>query len=59
MNSTLVTSYYQGTLGRIRDVAVTADGTGLLLVTNNTDGRGSPQAGDDRLVRVALSPGTS
>ncbi|RFA07371.1 hypothetical protein B7R21_14250 [Subtercola boreus] len=59
LNSTLVTNYYQGSLGRIRDVAVTADGTGLLLVTNNTDGRGSPQAGDDRLVRVALSPGAS
>ncbi|MDF2444521.1 MAG: hypothetical protein JWR01_2724 [Subtercola sp.] len=59
LSSTLVTQYYQGTLGRIRDVVTTADGTGLLLVTNNTDGRGSPQAGDDRLVRVALSPGAS
>ncbi|RFA10117.1 hypothetical protein B7R54_13520 [Subtercola boreus] len=59
LSSTLVVSYYAGTLGRIRDVVATADGTGLLLLTNNTDGRGSPQAGDDRLARVALSPGAS
>lgn len=55
---TFVSDAYRGTLGRIRDVAATADG-GLLLLTNNTDGRGSPQAGDDRLARVALEPGAS
>ena len=56
--STLVSEHYSGALGRIRDVAATADG-GLLLLTNNTDGRGSPRAGDDRLARVSLEPGAS
>ncbi|OWA34893.1 quinoprotein glucose dehydrogenase [Saccharibacillus sp. O16] len=37
-------------LGRIRDVAV-HEGQ-IYIVTNNTDGRGSPSAGDDRLLRL-------
>lgn len=40
-------------LGRIRDVEV-QDGT-LLVVTNNTDGRGDPREGDDHLYRLTLS----
>lgn len=40
-----------GELGRLRDVALTADGR-LLVLTNNTDGRGSPRTGDDRIVAV-------
>lgn len=39
--------------GRIRDVMI-ADGM-LYFVSNNTDGRGSPQEGDDKLYRVPLS----
>lgn len=35
-----------GELGRIRDVVVTPEGE-LWILTNNTDGRGSPRAGDD------------
>ncbi|HWU46037.1 MAG TPA: PQQ-dependent sugar dehydrogenase [Humibacter sp.] len=42
-------------LGRLRTVL--AHGANQLwIVTNNTDGRGSPQEGDDRIVQVALGP---
>jgi glucose/arabinose dehydrogenase len=41
-------------LGRIRDVLPGPDGT-LWLLTNNTDGRGSPGDGDDRIVSVPLT----
>ena len=44
-----------GELGRLRDVVVAPDGS-LWVLTNNTDGRGSPRAGDDRIVRVVTRP---
>jgi glucose/arabinose dehydrogenase len=47
---------YVDTLGRIRDVAAGPDDT-LWLLTNNTDGRGSPRSGDDRIVEVPLDGG--
>lgn len=37
--------------GRIRDVF--SDGDSLYFVTNNTDGRGNPAEGDDKLYRIA------
>lgn len=40
-----------GTLGRLRHVAVGPDGA-LWVLTHNTDGRGDPRPGDDRLVRL-------
>lgn len=40
-----------GELGRLRDVTVTHDGR-LQVLTNNTDGRGDPQPGDDRIVEI-------
>ena len=40
-----------GTYGRLRDVVPGPDGT-VWILTNNTDGRGDPRAGDDRLVQV-------
>ena len=47
-----------GELGRLRNVAPVepggGDADGLWVLTNNTDGRGSPRDGDDRLVRVTL-----
>ncbi|MGW9631997.1 PQQ-dependent sugar dehydrogenase [Agromyces sp. NPDC055520] len=49
------TPWFAGELGRIRDVAAAPDGS-LGLITNNTDGRGSPREGDDRLYRVPLAP---
>ena len=39
--------------GRIRDVTVAPDGT-LWVLTNNTDGRGSPREGDDRILSLPL-----
>lgn len=44
-----------GEHGRLRAVAA-AGGGALWVLTNNTDGRGDPRAGDDRLLRVTLAP---
>ncbi len=41
----------KGDLGRLRDIAVGPDGT-VYLATSNKDGRGSPRAGDDRIVKL-------
>lgn len=40
-----------GELGRLRDVVVAPDGA-LWVLTSNTDGRGAPGVGDDRVVRL-------
>lgn len=50
------TEHYSRGYGRIRDVTVSPDGT-LWFLTNNTDGRGNPQAGDDRILEVPLERG--
>ncbi|CAN5302219.1 PQQ-dependent sugar dehydrogenase [soil metagenome] len=50
-----VSPYFVGELGRIRDVTEGPDGS-LWLLTNNTDGRGSPRDGDDRIMQVELTP---
>jgi glucose/arabinose dehydrogenase len=42
---------YDDEYGRIRTV-VKAPGGGLWIATSNTDGRGTPRDGDDRIVRV-------
>ena len=47
--STDITTEY----GRLRDVTIGPDGT-LFVLTNNTDGRGSPREGDDRIVSLAV-----
>lgn len=41
-----------GQLGRLRDVVTTPRGR-LLVLSNNTDGRGDPRPGDDRIVDIA------
>ena len=42
---------FEGDLGRVRTVVEGPDGA-LYALTNNTDGRGSPRQGDDRVVRI-------
>ncbi|MFD4404872.1 PQQ-dependent sugar dehydrogenase [Nocardia sp. NPDC058499] len=45
------TEYLVGEYGRLRDVTTTPGGS-LWVLTNNTDGRGDPAPGDDRILRV-------
>ncbi|WP_242504346.1 PQQ-dependent sugar dehydrogenase [Promicromonospora panici] len=45
----------EGEFGRLRAVHAGPDGE-LYVLTNNTDGRGSPAEDDDRLLRVTLTP---
>ncbi|MFS0865949.1 sorbosone dehydrogenase family protein [Microbacterium sp. 179-B 1A2 NHS] len=47
------TELYADEYGRLRDVTAGPDGT-LWVLTNNTDGRGSPQDGDDRIVSLPV-----
>ncbi len=48
------TVYFAGEYGRVRTVLAGPDDT-LWFVTNNTDGRGDPRDGDDRIVSVPLT----
>jgi glucose/arabinose dehydrogenase len=45
---------FKSKYGRLRGVTQGLDGT-LYLTTSNRDGRGSPVAADDRVVRVVPS----
>jgi hypothetical protein len=47
-----------GTYGRLRDVSAgpnVGSVRTLWMLTDNTDGRGSPKPGDDRILQVALT----
>ncbi|MEU1310367.1 PQQ-dependent sugar dehydrogenase [Streptomyces cinnamoneus] len=47
-------AFLQGNYGRLRTVVPLGDDS-LWLTTSNTDGRGSPAAGDDRLLRLKVT----
>ncbi|MEW1655253.1 MULTISPECIES: PQQ-dependent sugar dehydrogenase [unclassified Streptomyces] len=47
-------AFLKGAYGRLRTVVAAGDGA-LWLVTGNTDGRGRPRAGDDRILRLVVS----
>jgi glucose/arabinose dehydrogenase len=49
----MATAYFEGAFGRLRDAVAGPDGS-LWVLTGNTDGRGDPQPGDDKLLQVAL-----
>lgn len=42
--------HFEGEFGRIRNVQLGPDGM-MYLLTNNTDGRGTPEESDDRIIR--------
>lgn len=46
-------AFFEGDYGRLRNVLATGT-DGLLLVTNETDTRGTPEEGDDRILRLSL-----
>ena len=47
---------FEGDFGRLRTVTEGPDGA-LYVLTNNTDGRGSPREGDDRILRIVPPAG--
>jgi glucose/arabinose dehydrogenase len=50
-----VDNWFLNSFGRLRDAVPGPDGT-LWFVSNNTDGRGNPAPGDDRLYQVQVGP---
>ncbi|MGL4629924.1 MAG: PQQ-dependent sugar dehydrogenase [Leadbetterella sp.] len=48
-----VEEYLNNTFGRLRDVAEASDGT-LYVCVSNRDGRGTPRAEDDKIIKVRI-----
>lgn len=56
-NGTAITSetvHFNNLFGRLRDVCVSPGGE-IFITTSNQDGRGTPDDGDDRIIRIAVS----
>ncbi|OGJ55095.1 hypothetical protein A3D11_03410 [Candidatus Peribacteria bacterium RIFCSPHIGHO2_02_FULL_49_16] len=53
----ILKTHFKNRFGRIRTVRLGPDGF-LYLTTSNTDGRGTPQSGDDKIIRVYMSERT-
>lgn len=47
-------AFLTGEYGRLRTVLATADGSRLWLVTSETDTRGTPGSGDDKILRLEV-----
>lgn len=52
-NSVKLKAHFRESYGRLRTTLVVGDS--LYLTTSNRDGRGEPQAGDDRILKIKLS----
>ncbi|MEM0483391.1 MAG: sorbosone dehydrogenase family protein [Pyrobaculum sp.] len=46
-----ISTFFKNVFGRLRDVVIDDDG-GILISTSNRDGRGSPRAGDDKILKI-------
>lgn len=51
-NTVALTAHFRETYGRLR--ALTKHNDSLFMSTSNTDGRGTPKTGDDKVIRVPL-----
>ncbi|MBN2480996.1 MAG: PQQ-dependent sugar dehydrogenase [Bacteroidales bacterium] len=47
-----VSTWFDNWFGRLRDLCISPDGR-VFLAVSNRDGRGSPDAGDDRIVQIS------
>ncbi len=55
LSTAAASDWFVHSYGRLRDVVSGPDGT-LWFMSNNTDGRGTPAPGDDRLYQVKVAP---
>ncbi len=46
-----IKEYFKGDFGRLRTVKIGPDNN-FYILTNNTDGRGTPKQGDDKLIKI-------
>ncbi len=46
-----IKTHFRGTLGRLRAIQIGPDGY-FYISTSNTDGRGDPRSGDDKVIRI-------